>query len=133
MDAGRYWHRVGACLYLAWAAVRLASAYSVLELAGGLPGVMGHIAGRLAEDAWFTIWTAGLAAAIAAWLNWVNNALGYWLNLFLVTLCQGGLIAFLIAPGHASTAEAVASTALWLGAVVFTTLGYRRRAPGVTA
>jgi hypothetical protein len=121
------WYRLGACCYIAWGSLQLLWASAALDLASEIPEVMGDIRGRVAQSGWDLAWTGAFAIVVAAWLNWRNVALGYWLNLIVVTLTTIGFAVTLVLPGYVFAFEAATGPALWLAATVASTIGYLDR------
>jgi hypothetical protein len=85
----------------------------------------------LAYYTWHIFW-AGLAVlGVAVKLNWQNRRAGYWFNLLVVGLIDLGLVLLLIVPGYMAVTDGGLGLALFLPAVIFSTMGRlnQRRLP----
>lgn len=72
----------------------------------------------------FNIICLGVLSIFAAiFLNWKNSRTGYWLNLVIVGFADLGLILFMVTPGVMQISDAWIGPALFLVAVLFSTLG----------
>lgn len=137
-----YSHKIGAIFYALWGLLHIigagvlllqlarGGATSVLALIGSatpvteLPQVADGLTGAvLAYYAWNLLWIGGFVLVVAIKLNWQNSPMGYWLNLAVVSAVDLGLIGTLVAPGHMAFTDGLMGVALWLPAVVFSTLG----------
>ena len=62
---------------------------------------------------------------IAVWYIWKNDALGYWLNLVVVSAADIGFVLFGLLPGHVAVFPGILGPVFWISAVIFSTLGIR--------
>lgn len=93
-----------------------------------------HLANNLADAvlgyyAWNLLWIGGFVLVVAIRLNWRNNLTGYWLNAAVVSAVDLGMIVFLVAPAHMALADGMLGVALWLPALLFSTIGLLTRHP----
>jgi hypothetical protein len=98
-----------------------ASAVPVEELPQGLTGVAGAILG---QHAWNLAVFGCFALVVAVTLNWRNSRIGYWLNLGVVSAVDIGVIYAILLPGYIQLADGLPGPALWVLAVVFSTIGF---------
>jgi hypothetical protein len=114
-------HSIGAVLYGLWGLLHLFAAFQVLNLGSGLePGM---VQGRIYQDGWTLLYFSIFVLAIAVFYNWKNRSLGYWLNLVTASITDIGFIVFILVPGHLPLIPGLFGPALWISAVVFSTLG----------
>lgn len=137
-----YAHRTGAVCYALWGILHIVGAsVLLLQLASGstadalatigsatpaaaLPTPSdGLTAAVLGYYAWNLLWIGGFVLVVAIRLNWQNSAMGYWLNLTVVSAVDLGLVVALVAPGHMALADGLLGVALWLPATFFSTVG----------
>lgn len=135
-------HKLGAICYALWgllhiigAAVLLlqatdAGATTVFATIGSatpasaLPQLSSTLADAvLGYYAWNLLWIGAFVLVVAVTLNWRNHRLGYWLNLVVVSAVDLGLVLFLLAPAHMALADGLMGVALWLPALLFSTIG----------
>ena len=115
-------HRTGAVLYIIWGLLHLKASYAVYSLGQSLePGI---VQGRVFQDAFSLLFFAAAGIFIAIRYNWNNSRLGYWMNLIIVSVTDIGFIFFILLPGYVPLIPGIAGPAVWLPAVVFTTIGY---------
>ena len=57
--------------------------------------------------------------------NWRNSALGYWLNLIVVSAADLGFVIFVLMPGDVAPFPGILGPVFWLAGLLFTTLGVR--------
>jgi len=116
--------RASAVVYLLWGLLHVKAAYAVYGLGVSLdPGM---VQGRLFQGAFNLLFFAVFASVIAVWLNWKNSRIGYWLNVVTVSVTDIGFILFVLVPGYLPPFPGVIGPALWVLAVVLSTLGLRR-------
>ena len=113
--------QIGALFYLAWAGLHLNAAFLVYKLASRQPA--GMLRARVYQGAWNLAFFAVAAAAVAVLLNWFNTPLGFWLNLTITGVTDIGFILFVIAPGYLPLWPGLLGPALWMAALIFSTLG----------
>jgi hypothetical protein len=138
----RYAHKIGAVFYVLWGAVHIlvgagmlnrlatesgttalalaSSAVPVAELPQNLTGAASALIG---QHAWNLAVLGCFALVVAVTLNWRNSRLGYWLNLGLVTGADLGFIYAFVLPGYIRLADGLPGLALWVLAVIFSTIG----------
>lgn len=143
-----YFAKIGAICYALWgllhivgAAVLLlqatdAGATAVFATIGSatpataLPQLSSTLADAvLGYYAWNLLWIGAFVLVVAVTLNWRNHLLGYWLNLIVVSAVDLGLVLFLLAPTHMALADGMMGVALWLPALLFSTIGLLTRRP----
>lgn len=134
--------KLGALFYILWGLLHMAGAGWLLVQAStdGAPAVLATIgsgpaveavpaltggfpAAVLAYYAWNLLWLGALVVAVGAGLNWRNRRSGFWLNLVIVSAVDIGLLGALVVPGYMALADGLLGVALWLPALLFSTLG----------
>jgi hypothetical protein len=95
----------------------------------GVPLEPGMVKGRVFQDAWNLFFFGATAIGVALILNIRNSKWGYWVNLWVTSLADTGLIFFVLIPGYWSWWPGLAGPILWVLGFVFTTLAYIRGAP----
>jgi hypothetical protein len=113
--------QIGAVFYVAWGLLHLNAAFLVYKL--GSRQTTGMVQGRILQNAFNLAFFAVAAIAVAVAYNWFANPLGYWLNLVLASVSDVGFILFVVAPGYLPLWPGLLGPALWVGAVIFSTLG----------
>jgi hypothetical protein len=98
----------------------IGSAVPAEELPQNFGGVAG---GMLAQHAWNLAVFGCFAVIVGAALNWRNDRTGYWLNLGVVSGADLGFIFAILVPGYIRLADGLWGPALWVSAVVFSTVG----------
>jgi hypothetical protein len=114
-------HRIGAILYALWGALHLMAAAEAYRLAIGAGA--GPIQGRLLQNAWHLAVFAVVALVVAIAMNWRNSRTGDWINLVAVSAADIGFVIFVVVPGYIAPFPGLLGPALWLLAVIFSTLG----------
>lgn len=138
--------RIGAGCYALWGAIHVVGGLVLLQAAltgteaflraqqGGPPrdpigptvAAAPEIAsGVFAFHAFNLVWLGLLTLLVAVRLNWRNSTAGYWVNLGLVGFTDLGLLLFIVGPGIMTWADAWIGPALFVPALVFSTLGLR--------
>lgn len=113
-------YRIGATLYFLWGILHLYAAYGIYKLGTDLePGL---VQARLFQDAAFMLIIALLAMAIAVWKNWNNDRIGYWLNLSIVSVADIIFLLLVVIPGYVPLGRGLIGPALWVAAVIFSTI-----------
>jgi hypothetical protein len=116
----------------------LGSAVPMAKLPAGSGGVTGGVTGDvigevvaavLAFFAFNWVWIGLLVLVVGIRLNWHNNCIGYWLNLYVAAAADVGLIIFLLAPGYMAVSDGWPGPLLWLLAAVFSTIGVFNHTP----
>jgi len=86
--------------------------------------------GRIFQDAWNLAFLGLFAIVIAFTLNWKNDAVGYWLNLAVVSVTDIGFLLFIVGPGLIPLFPGIAGPVVWILALTFSTVGFRLTASG---
>lgn len=114
--------KISAVLYVVWGLVHIRAAVNMFKLGKDLePGL---VKGKINQGAWDVLLFALFAMGIAVTLNWQNAALGYWLNLILVSAADVGFVIFVLVPGYMKVFPGIVGPVFWLSAALFSTLGY---------
>lgn len=113
--------QIGAIFYIAWGVMHLNAALMVYKL--GERQTAGMVQGRIYQNAWNLAAFAVAVIAVAVLYNWLNNPLGYWLNLALTSITDLGFILFVIVPGYLPLWPGLLGPALWILGMLFSTLG----------
>jgi hypothetical protein len=138
----RYAHKIGAVFYVLWGIAHLgvggallyrlateggtaalaqsSSAVPLEELPQNLTGAASALVG---QHAWNLVVFGCFALVVAVTLNWRNSRLGYWLNLGVVSAVDVGFIYAFVLPGYIRLADGLPGPALWVLAVIFSTIG----------
>jgi hypothetical protein len=138
-------HRIGAVCYVLWGILHIGVGAAVLyqlSAKGGtdalgvigsavpaedLPRNLGGVAsGVLAQHAWNLAVFGFIAVIVGAGLNWRNSRIGYWLNLGVVGGDDLGFIFAFVIPGYIRLVDGLLGPALWVVAVIFSTIGFLR-------
>jgi hypothetical protein len=114
-------HQIGALLYLAWSLLHLQAAHRVYRLGASQPA--GMVRGRLYQGAWHLAYFAVFVGVVAVVYNWHNDPLGYWLNLITASVTDVGFVVLLVAPRFVPAWPGLLGPALWILAVIVSTLG----------
>ncbi len=114
-------HRLGALFYVLWGVLHLLAAVEVFRLAQTLDA--GMIQGRLLQNSAYLVFFSLVAIGVALTMNWRNSRTGYWINLIAISSADIPFILFVLLPGHIPLWPSVAGPALWLLAVVLSTVG----------
>lgn len=119
--------RLGAITYILWGLMHLLAARMVFALGQSLqPGM---VQGRIYQSAANLLFLALFAIVVAVFFNWRNSRRGYWLNLIVVGAADVGFIVFILLPGLAPILPGALGPLLWIIALIFSTIGIRRRNP----
>lgn len=137
-----YAAKIGAIFYSLWGLLHIAGGAVLLQTlsAEGATGVLATIgsavpaaelpvisggvtAAVLAYYAWNILWIGLFVLVVGVRLNWKNSTTGYWLNLAVVSAVDLGLAFILLAPGYMALSDGILGLALWLPAVIFSTIG----------
>lgn len=141
-----YFAKLGAICYALWGLLHIVGA-AVLLLqatdagattvfatigsatpASALPQLSSTLADAvLSYYAWNLLWIGGFVLVVAIRLNWRNSPTGFWLNLVVVSAVDLGLVVLLVTPGYMALADGMLGVALWLPAVLFSTIGLLAR------
>jgi hypothetical protein len=119
-------HRIGAVFYILWGILHLYAAWLGYRL--GADEATGFAQGKLFQNAWNLAYISLFVIAIAAAFNWRNSTLGFWLNLFTISVVDIGFIVLIMLPGYSTD---VLGPILWLMGLAFSTVGFatNRRTP----
>ena len=116
-------HKIGGALYVLGGLLHLFAGFQIYKLSAGVSDPA--LAARMAQAGLNLAIIAGVTIAIAARLNWRNDRFGYWLNLGMVSLADIGFILLLLLPGYFPLGPGLVGPALWLLAVLFSTIGLK--------
>jgi len=115
--------KLGAISYIIWGILHIGAALDEFRLGSGLePGL---VQGKINQGAWDLLFFALFAIVVAVKYNWKNEALGYWLNLIVVSAADIGFIIFVLLPGHVDIFPGILGPIFWIFGAVFSTLGFR--------
>jgi len=118
--------KFGAILYLLWGLLHVGAAYGIYTL--GVEQSPGIVQARLFQDAAFLAVIACVVSFVAISRNWRNDPAGYWANLAFASVADIIFLALVVVPGHIPLLRGLVGPALWVAAVVFSTVGYLRPA-----
>ena len=76
--------KIGAIFYILWGILHFQAAWGIYKL-GAAQGP-GMVQGRLWQDSFFLFLISVATIFVAVKYNWKNRPLGYWLNLFIVSI-----------------------------------------------
>ena len=116
--------KLGSITYVLWGILHIVVASKVYELGQTLDA--GIVQARIFQDAWSLLFFAIVAIMIGAFFNWKNDRLGYWLNLIVISVVDIGYLLFILLPGYVPLIPGIIGPALWVLAVVFSTIAIRR-------
>lgn len=120
--------RLGAGSYIIWGLLHIGAALEEFRLGSGLePGL---VQGKINQGAWDLLFFALFAIVVAVRYNWRSDALGYWLNLIVVSAADIGFIIFVLLPGHVTLFPGILGPVFWILGAVFSTLGFRTKTTG---
>ncbi|RKZ55632.1 MAG: hypothetical protein DRQ44_17600 [Gammaproteobacteria bacterium] len=117
--------KLGSILYIIWGVLHIIVASKVYALGQSMDANI--LQGRIFQDAWSLLFFAVFAIVVGLFFNWKNERLGYWLNLIVVSVADIGYIIFILLPGYVPIMPGVIGPALWVLAVVFSTIGIRKQ------
>ena len=80
--------------------------------------------GRLWQDAFFLFLISVASIYVAVRYNWRNSPLGYWLNLFIVSIEDLLFIFLIVVPGYVPFKMIFTGPLLWVIALACTTIAY---------
>jgi len=137
-------YKTGAVLYILWGVMHVMWGGTLLMkaaseggtaalavIASTTPAAMlpqnldGVATGVIEQHAWNLMWFGLFAVIVAVTMNWKNSRTGYWLNLVVVSAADLGFIFAVMVPGYIPFGQGVMGPALWVLALIFTTLGIR--------
>ena len=116
--------KLGSITYVLWGVLHIVVASKVYELGQTLDTDI--VQARIFQDAWSLLFFAIFAIMIGVFFNWKNDRLGYWLNLIVVSVADIGYLLFILVPGYVPIIPGVIGPALWVLAVVFSTIALNR-------
>ena len=120
--------KLGSISYVIWGLLHIAASIDEFMVGRGLePGL---VKGKINQGAWDLLFFALFAIVIAVRYNWKNEALGYWLNLLVVSAADIGFIVFVLLPGYVDIFPSILGPVFWILGLVFSTLDYRSNASG---
>ena len=116
--------KTGSVLYVIWGLLHIVASIQGFQLGATLePGL---VQGKINQGAWDLLFIALAAISISIIYNWKNNVLGYWLNLFLVSIADIGFIIFVLLPGYVDLFPGILGPVFWISAAIFSTLGIKK-------
>ena len=121
-------HKAGAVVYVLWGLLHIMAANGLYGLSQSVED--GLVGARLAQAAWHLLAIAIAAIGIAAAYNWKNSAMGYWLNLAIISVADVGFVWLLMMPGLVPFWPGALGPILWLLGLALTTVAYRQAAAG---
>jgi len=113
--------KIGSVFYFLWGVLHIGAAFEEFQLGKSLE--FGLVQGKINQGAWDLLFFSLLAIVIAVRYNWVNDRLGYWINLIVVSGADIGFVVFVLAPGHVSLIPGILGPMLWMGGLIFSTIG----------
>ena len=116
--------KLGSITYVLWGVLHIVVASKVYELGQTLDTDI--VQARIFQDAWSLLFFAIFAIMIGVFFNWKNDRFGYWLNLIVVSVADIGYLLFILVPGYVPIIPGVIGPALWVMAVVFSTIALNR-------
>ena len=116
--------KLGSITYVLWGVLHIVVASKVYELGQTLDTDI--VQARIFQDAWSLLFFAIFAILIGVFFNWKNDRLGYWLNLIVVSVADIGYLLFILLPDYVPIIPGVIGPALWVLAVVISTIAIRR-------
>ena len=123
ISAMNLYAKLGAVTYVLWGLLHIQAARFVYMLGQTIePGI---VQGRIYQGAWNLLFFALFGIAVAVMLNWKNSRVGYWLNLIVISVGDIGFIVTILMPGYVPLVPGGIGPALWIVALVFSTLGIR--------
>lgn len=120
--------KIGAVLYVIWAALHFVAAHAVYALGQSLNPSM--LQGRIFQAAWNLMFFSIAAIGVAVVLNWRNSVWGYWINFAVVGVADVGFILFVMVPGYMPVWPGVLGPVFWVLAVIFSTIALMTRIKG---
>ncbi len=117
--------KLGSVFYVLWGGLHIIVASKIYMLGQSMDA--GIVQGRIFQGAWSLLFFAVFAIVVGILYNWKNDRLGYWLNLIVVSIVDIGYIIFILLPGYVPIMPGIIGPALWVLAVVFSTIGIRKK------
>lgn len=117
--------KLGSVFYVLWGILHIIVASKIYMLGQSMDA--GIVQGRIFQGAWSLLFFAVFAIVVGILYNWKNDCLGYWLNLIVVSIVDIGYIIFILLPGYVPIMPGIIGPALWVLAVVFSTIGIRKK------
>ena len=118
----QHFAKIGAIFYIAWGLLHFKAAYAIYLL--GKSQGPGMAQGRLWQDSFFLFLISVATIYVAVRYNWKNSPLGYWLNLFIVSIEDLLFIFLIVAPGYVPAKALLTGPLLWILGLTFTTIAY---------
>ena len=114
-------YRLGAIFYMLWGMLHLNVANMVYQMSASLdPGVLDA---RIVQAAYHLAFFGIAAVVVAIRWNWRNSAMGYWINIVMLTVVDIGFIFIVFLP-YLPFWPAVLGPLFWVLAAIFSTVGY---------
>jgi hypothetical protein len=122
--------RLGALCYIAWGLFHVNVAHDIYILGFAQNGIT---QGRLYQLAAYMLCIAMFAIAVAAFANWRNTELGYWLNICVVGWADGVWVLVVVLPGYVPLLRGLVPPALFVVGAILTTIARHaaRKLPAV--
>ena len=111
--------RLGAFFYSIWGVFHVYVAWQIYSLGLTQNGIA---QGRTFQLAAYMLTIALFAVVIAAWRNWRNDQLGFWLNLVVVGWADVIWVLVVVLPGYVPAARGLIPPAFWLAGALCSTL-----------
>jgi hypothetical protein len=115
--------KLGAGAYVIWGLLHIGAALEEFRLGSTLES--GLVQGKINQGAWDLLFFSLFAIVVAVRYNWRNEALGYWLNLIVVSAADIGFIIFVLLPGYVALFPGIFGPVFWILGALFSTLGFR--------
>ena len=123
-DMSNVYARLGAVAYAAWGLFHVYVAWQIYSLGLSEQGIA---QGRLLQLAVYMLTIALFAVFIAVTRNWRNDALGYKLNLGVVSWADTVWVLVVVLPGYVPLARGLIPPAIWITGAVLTSIGQRKK------
>ena len=117
--------KIGAIFYILWGILHFQAAWAIYQL--GEKQGPSMVQGRLWQDAFFLFLISMATIFVAVKYNWSNRPLGYWLNLFIVSIEDLLFIFLIVVPGYVPAKALLTGPLLWSLGLAFTTIAYLGR------
>ena len=83
-------HRLGATFYVIWGVLHVNAAYMLYQMGAAMdPSVL---EARISQAAWHLLFFGVVAIVVGVRMNWRNSALGYLINMVILSVVDLGFI-----------------------------------------